>query len=194
MTRSLPPREDGSGEDHGSGTPPEPQGSLRPTDLRAVIVAALCGAVLAWFILSIFVITDVMVPVLTWSLPIILGIVAVGVWVDSRILRRKVLDHHREVSPTEGLVSLALGKALVLTGFALAGACVVYVLNFIRQLSIPYPRQRVITGTVTALVCLGLGLAGWALERACRVPPDDGPDPRNGVDRSPDGDLGRSAH
>jgi O-antigen ligase len=168
VTRSLPPQEE----------PPEsePTGSLRPTDLRSVAVAALCGAVVGWFVLSIFVVTDAMVPILPWSLPIILAVVAGGVWIDSRVLRRKVADPHREVSPTEGLVSLALGKALVLTGAALAGACVVYVVTFIRQWSIPYPRQRVITGTASAVVCALLAVAGWALERACRVPPDGGSD------------------
>lgn len=183
MTRSLPPQED--------PPEPEPTGSLRPTDRRSVVVAALCGAVVSWFALSIFVVTDAMVPILPWSLSIILAVVAIGVWIDSRILRRKVADPHREVSPTEGLVSLALGKALVLTGAALAGACIVYVATFIRQWSIPYPRQRVITGTVTAVVCVLLAVAGWALERACRVPPDGGDDRHASPKRRDGGDAGR---
>ncbi len=179
MTRSLPPRED--------PPEPEPRGSLRPTDLRTAVVAALCGGVVGWLVLSVFVVTDAMVPILPWSLPVTLAVVAAGVWIDSRLLHRKVVDPHREVSPTEGLVSLALSKALVLTGAALAGACIVYVITFIRQLSIPYPRQRVITGGATAIVCILMGLAGWALERACWVPHDGDSDPedRDGGDRNP---------
>lgn len=184
MTRSLPPRED--------PPEPEPSGSLRPTDRRSVVVAAMCGAVVGWFLLSIFIVTGAMVPILPWSLPIVLAVVAIGVWIDSRVLRRKVADPHREVSPTEGLVSLALGKALVLTGAALAGACIVYVATFIRQWSIPYPRQRVIVGTASAVVCALLAGAGWALERACRVPPRGGPDRHDGLDRRDSGDVSRS--
>ncbi|QCV88079.1 DUF3180 domain-containing protein [Acidipropionibacterium jensenii] len=184
MTRSLPPLED--------PPEPEPSGDLRPTDRRAVVVAALCGAVVGWFVLSVFFLTEAMVPILPWSLPVILAVVAIGVWIDARVLSRKVHDPHREVSPTEGLVSLALGKSVVLTGAALAGACIVYIITFVRQVAIPYPRQRVITGSVTAVVCVLLGLAGWVLERACRVPPDgedrhlEGADPgRAGGDSQP---------
>lgn len=171
MTRSLPPQWD----DTDGPTDPDPsgpRGNLAPTTWRTVVVAALCGAALGWFTLSFYEIRGAVVPILPWSLPVILGVVGAGVWLDARLLRAKVRDPHRIVSPTEGLVSLALGKAMVLTGAALVGACVVYVLTFVGHLAIPYPRARVIRGTVGALAFAVMSWAGWSLEKACRVPDD----------------------
>ena len=171
MTRELPQ----NWPDHHE-TPP-PHGNLTPTTSRQVWVAVLSGAVLGWFVLSIYTVTDSIVPVLPMSTPIILAVIAVAVWVDSRLLAAKVADEKREVSPTEGLVSLALGKALVLTGAALGGASIVYVLANIAHLDIPSPRQRVVMGSVTVVVCALLSVSGWQLEKACRVPRDpDGQD------------------
>nr|WP_245935184.1 DUF3180 domain-containing protein [Acidipropionibacterium virtanenii] len=137
-----------------------------------MVIAALCGAALGWLLMSVFVVTDSFMPVLPWSLPAILGLVAVAIWMYARQLRAKVADPHREVPPTEGLVSVALSKAVILTGAALVGACLVYMAHFVGQLSVPYPRQRVVRGGVTAVVCALLAWAGWRLESACRVPHD----------------------
>lgn len=171
MTRSLPPD-----DSPGPGRKP-PSGNLAPTDLRTVVIAALCGGALGWFAMSLFVVTGATVPVLPWSLPAILVLVAAATWVYARILRAKVADPHREVSPDEGLVSVALAKAILLTGAALVGACILYSLQYVGQLSIPFPRQRVIRGGVTAVVCALMAWAGWRLESACRVPHD--PDGEN---------------
>lgn len=173
MTRSLPPHD--PSEDRPEPGQEPPRGSLAPTDLRTVVIAALCGAALGWFAMSLFVVTGSTVPVLPWSLPVILLLVAVATWVYARILRAKVTDPHREVSPSEGLVGLALSKAVLLTAAALVGACILYSVEYVGQWSIPFPRQRVIRGGVTAVVCAVMGWAGWRLESACRVPhdPDD---------------------
>lgn len=177
MTRRLPdgwePSDGSTGDpDHrgpgGSRRPPT--GQLTPTDTRTVVVAALCGAAVGWFALSLYKVADAVVPVLPWSLPIILTIVAVGVWVDARVLARRVAQDRRRVGSTEGLVSLALGKALVLTGAALAGALLVYVVTFVGHVNIPFPRQRVIRGLVATAVCVLLAWAGLRLEKACQVP------------------------
>lgn len=171
MTRSLPPDQHQRPEEP---RPPSAPGSgLTPTGLREVAVSVLGGAVLGWFAVSFFVVTSSPVAILPWTLPVLLGLVAVAVLVYSRMLAAKVADPHRVVSPAEGITSVALSKAVLLTGAVLVGACAVYVLHDVGHLSIPYPRQRVERGTVTALVSAGLAWAGWRLEKACRVPHDE---------------------
>ena len=67
-----------------------------------------------------------------------------------------------------------------MSGAALVGACIVYVLTYVWHLNIPYPRQRTIVGAVTAITCAVMAWAGWFLENACKVPkgPED-PDERS---------------
>ena len=50
MTRSLPPEWDDDRRPGGGN----PQGNIAPTDWKVIIVAALCGAALGWFALSIY--------------------------------------------------------------------------------------------------------------------------------------------
>ncbi|WP_288783363.1 DUF3180 domain-containing protein [uncultured Cutibacterium sp.] len=176
MTRSLPPEWD---DDRRSGDGGDPQGNLAPTDWKVIIVAALCGAALGWFALSIYKINDATVPILPWSLPVVILVAAIATWGYARVFRAKVVDPEREVEASQGLVSLALGKAIALSGAAFVGACIVYVLTFVWHLNIPYPRQRVIVSGVTAVTCAVLAWTGWFLENACKVPrgPED-PDKR----------------
>lgn len=171
MTRSLPPEWDDDRRPGGGN----PQGNIAPTDWKVIIVAALCGAALGWFALSIYKINDVTVPILPWSLPVVILVAAIATWGYARAFRTKVVDPQREVEANQGLVSLALGKAIALSGAALVGACIVYVLTFVWHLNIPYPRQRAIVGGVTAITCAAMTWAGWFLENACKVPkgPDD---------------------
>ena len=177
MTRSLPPDWDDDRRPDGGD---DPHGNLAPTDWKVVIVAALCGAALGWFTLSIYKVSDNTVPILPWSLPVVILVVAVATWGYARAFRAKVVDPKREVEANQGLVSLALGKAITLSGAALVGACIVYVLTYVWHLNIPYPRQRTIVGAVTAITCAVMAWAGWFLENACKVSkgPED-PDERS---------------
>ena len=113
MTRSLSPDWDDDRRPDGGD---DPHGNLAPTDWKVVIVAALCGAALGWFTLSIYKVSDNTVPILPWSLPVVILVVAVATWGYARAFRAKVVDPKREVEANPGLVSLALGKAITLHG------------------------------------------------------------------------------
>ena len=77
MTRSLPPEWDDDRRPGGGN----PQGNIAPTDWKVIIVAALCGAALGWFALSIYKINDVTVPILPWSLPVVILVAAIATWI-----------------------------------------------------------------------------------------------------------------
>lgn len=180
MTRSLPPDWQTGPDEKGPDDGKQPGGNLAPTDARTIVVAVLCGAALGWFALSLYKVTNSIVPILPWSLPAMLVVVALGVMAWARAFRARVADPKREVSSGQGVATLALGKAMVQAGAALAGAGVVYVLTFIGHMSIPYPRERVIRGLVVVAACTLMAWAGWLLEKACRVPhgPDDDEHPK----------------
>ena len=107
MTRSLPPDWDDDRRPDGGD---DPHGNLAPTDWKVVIVAALCGAALGWFTLSIYKVSDNTVPILPWSLPVVILVVAVATWGYARAFRAKVVDPKREVEANQGLVSLCCSR------------------------------------------------------------------------------------
>jgi len=41
------------------------------------------------------------------------------------------------------------------------------------NLDAPLPRQRLVTGLISAVASIAVVVAGWATERACRAPEDD---------------------
>jgi len=153
--------------------PPQPTLNLAPTSGRQLVVAALAGAVVGYFIIGTFELTGNSVPITPWSLPMTLVALAVAAAIYAVRLSRRVRDKHRDIDPGEGVRALVLGKTMLLSGAILLGGHLVYVGSFLGQLDIPSPRQRVIHGGVTVVLALAFSVAGWLLERACRVPDAD---------------------
>lgn len=154
-----------------SHTPPEPTPRLGLTTRRQVAVAALAGALVCGVILSIFDLAEAYPPVVPWSVPAVLVVMAIGTWIYARGLKRRIAEH--EASGIEAVRALVLGKSMVMTGAVLAGGHAVYAGRWLGQLSAPQPAARVLTAAVTMLAGIGVTAAGSFLERACRVPDDD---------------------
>lgn len=160
----------------GPGAPaPGGPGALGLTTRRQMVVAGLGGAVLGWFVVGTLLALGRFVPVTPWSLPVMLAALAGIVWVAAGVLRRTVVQERADVSTEVGLWALVGGKTMLLSGLALAGGHLVYVLSFLGQFEAPAPRERVLRGAVTLLCSLAFAWAGRRAERACLVPPQDPP-------------------
>lgn len=160
----------------GTGAPdPRGSGVLGLTTRHHMAVAGLGGAVVGWFVVGTLLALGRFVPVTPWSLPVMLAAVAGIVWVAAGVLRRKVVQERADVSSELGLWALVGGKTMLLSGLALAGGHLVYVLSFAGQFDAPAPRERVLRGLLTLLVALVFARAGRRLERACLVPPQEPP-------------------
>ncbi len=144
---------------------------LGVTTARQTIVAALAGALIGYFIVAGIDLADAVVPVVPWSVPAVLAVMAGGGWIYARSLPKRIEEG--EVSGIEGLRALVVAKSMVMTGAVLAGGHTVYVGRFITALPARLPTERVLTGGATVLGALLLTLAGLALERACIVKVDD---------------------
>lgn len=138
------------------------------------MVAALAGAVIGFFIVGGFDLSGEFPPVVPWSVPGILIIMATGAWIYARSLPKRIEEN--KVSGIEGVRALIIGKSMVMTGAVLAGGHAVYVGRYIRQIAASQPAQRVYLGAATILAALLLALAGFTLENACIVKVEDDDD------------------
>ncbi|MFT3887885.1 MAG: DUF3180 domain-containing protein [Arachnia sp.] len=159
------------------------------TTARQAVVAVLAGAAVCGLILLAFEAAGGFPPVVPWSVPILLVVLAGAVLVYRYTLPKRRKDH--ALSSQEGLAAVAIAKALIVTGAVLAGGHVVYVMRYIARFEAPLPSARVVQGAVTIVASLLLAGAGVLLERACVVHDDDDDDP--GAPGEPgEGTTGRS--
>lgn len=144
------------------------------TTARQAVISVLAGAVVCWLMLLVVEAVGSYPPVVPWSVPITLVVLAVLVAIYSRVLPRR-REQHR-ASPQESFAALGVGKAMVMTGAVLAGAHTVYVMRYLQLFDAPLPSQRVVQGGVTIVAALLLSGAGILLERACVIKDKDDED------------------
>ena len=138
----------------------------------------LAGAVVSWLMLLAFDAAGTFPPVVPVSLPITIALLAIAVAIYSRMLPKR--REQRKATAQESFVALSVGKAMVMTGAAVAGGHVVYVMRYLQLFDAPLPSQRVVLGAVTILVSLLLTGAGLLLERACVIKDHDDEDEAHG--------------
>lgn len=160
--------------------PEPPRPKLGLTTFRQVLVAALAGALLAAFLLSIYDLFEGFPPVVPWTVPAILVVMAVAAWIYSRGLSRRVAD--RTVSGLEAVRALAIAKSAIMAGAILAGMHAVYVGRWIGQLDASQPAQRVVLGSVTLVSAILFTGSGHLLEKACIAPDDDDDEDEDAAD------------
>lgn len=149
-------------------------GSVRPTSARTLTSAALIGCGLTW-------IGSTTMDFLGRTLPPVpaLGALALAVAAGALALtayrthRRVQIDRERVVSQ-HGLLLITLAKTALVAGVFLAAGYLTLVLLALPVWSAPGPQQRGVVGALSAAAAVALAVAGWFLERACRVPPDPG--------------------
>lgn len=111
---------------------------------------------------------------LPWSLPILMAILALSIWLWSRGTRAR-LSGRPGTKPIDPLVvarSVAIAMATSRTGALVAGFVLGVIAALLGGWDVPYVREQIASGAVTAVLSVLAVLAGLALERACRVPPD----------------------
>ncbi|MBK7822597.1 MAG: DUF3180 family protein [Tessaracoccus sp.] len=160
------------------------------TTARQAVVAVLAGAAVSGMILLGFETVGGFPPVVPWSVPILLVLLAAAVVVYRRSLPKRRKEH--KLGPQEGLAAVAIAKAMIVTGAVLAGGHVVYVMRYITRFDAPLPSARVIQGAATIVAALLLAGAGALLERACVVHDgDDDDDTPGGPGEPGEGTTGR---
>jgi hypothetical protein len=159
-----------------------PGGSVNLTPLRALVVAAMFGGLAGWLLVVTANALDLTAPEVPWTAPIGLILVTALVGALAYSTYQRIQVRRERVEPNRAVALLVLGKASALAGAVVAGGYLAYALLFITRLDAAAPRDRVIRSAVTVLAGAALCAAGLLLERACKVPRDEGDEDQTEVD------------
>lgn len=143
-------------------------GALRPTSLAALAVWAIVGLAGGWLLHPL---TERFgtAPLVTWTQPVLLflvaAIVGAGAWATWRVVhvRRERLQPHQAVN------RLVLARASAFAGALVAGGYLGYALSWRGDVA-ELAEQRLGHSLVAAGGGLLVVVAALLLERACRVP------------------------
>ena len=89
-------------------------GRLGLTTRRQVVIAALLGALVGYFVIGTLRWRDISVPPSPWSLVVTLVLLAAAALTATPVLRRKILTERALVAPETGLLALVSGKWIAL--------------------------------------------------------------------------------
>jgi hypothetical protein len=150
-----------------------PDGRLRPTSPGVVSAWAVVGLVGGWLLRPVAERVDGTAPIVTWLQPLALlfvaAILGATAWITWRQLhvRREYLEPHRAVN------RLVLARSCVLVGALVAGGYAGYALTW-AGVDSELGTQRVWRSALAAAGGVAIAITAVLLERACRVPEDDG--------------------
>lgn len=151
--------------------------TIEATTWTQVAVAAMAGGGGAWLLLSTLQDRGLSLPVVgpvAWAS---VALIAVGIGVLAARTHATVWRRRDPIDPQQGLTRLLLGKTSLLGGAGLGGAYLALVALAWGGIPAPLASERVVHGGIAVLACLAWAGAGWALERACRIPPADTDEP-----------------
>jgi hypothetical protein len=152
--------------------PPRPEGRLRPMSGAGVVVWGLIGLVSGWVYHRIIDQGTGTAPLISWTQPLALLLVAGILAVTARSTRRTIADREGRLSPHHFVNRLALARACAYVGSLVAGVYLGYAVSWL-GVDTELALQRTVRSAVAGVAGLLVVAAGLLLERACRVPPED---------------------
>ena len=151
------------------------RGTIGPTHVRALLALFFVGGVLGYAFARVSIALNGYAPQVQWtSVIVLLAAASLMLGLANSTYRtlhreRRRMDVHRAVR------FLLLAKASALVGAIVAGAYLGFAVNFVNQLDVHLPQERVIRSVCASIAAILLVVGGLLLERACRVPknPDE---------------------
>lgn len=152
---------------------PASRPSVEPTGVTVLVIAAIVGAGLTWLTLSTIEGLGWPVPSVPFLAAAVVAVLAVGTGLAARWTHRAVHVKRQPIEPQRAVGLLLAGKAAMIGGTALAAGYATVAVRALPNLDAALPRERAFAATAVALLSVVLAVVGWALERACQLPPDD---------------------
>ena len=138
-----------------------------------LLFAFLVGALLGWGLVPFSERASGVAPRVEWTSVAALLVIAGVVLVLAYTTYRTVHRDRRRMDPQRAVNFLLLAKASALVGAVVAGGYLGFGLQFVDQMDIDLPRERVIRALCAAVSGVAVVVSGLLLERACRVPRGD---------------------
>jgi ethanolamine transporter EutH len=149
------------------------QGTVGPTRVRTLLALFLVGGVLGYAFVRISITIHGYAPQIQWSSAIGLLVAASIVLVLANSTYRTLHRERRRMDAHRAVRFLLLAKASALVGAIVAGGYLGFAVNFVNQLDVHLPQERVIRSVCASIAAIVLAVAGLLLERACRIPKDE---------------------
>lgn len=154
------------------------------TKISNLLWVGLAGIPAGWLFGRLVKAATGALPSVPWVLAIVLVVMAVLLLLGARVARGWIIDRRYDGRVDALVVArlLALGKAGSVFGVIVAGVYAGIGGVVLNQLSGTVARDRALLAGAVALGGVAVAVAGYRLELACRVPPDepdegDQPDP-----------------
>jgi hypothetical protein len=146
--------------------------TIGPTRFRFLAAAFAVGAVLGYAIVPVSERLNATAPMIQWDAVVVLAAIAAMLLALAYTTYRTVHRERLLIEPHRALNYLMLGKACALMGALVAGGYLAFGAQFLDQLDIEAPRERVIRAFAAAIAAVVVVVSGLLLERACRIPRD----------------------
>jgi len=130
------------------------------------------GLVAGWFVRPLAVAVDGTARVVSWTQPVLLGVVAVIVGAAAWTTWRQLQVRRERMEPHRALNRLALARASAYVGALAAGVYTGYAVSWL-GLASELVGEQVTRALVAAAAAVAMVVGGLVLERACRVRSDD---------------------
>jgi hypothetical protein len=153
---------------------------MGPTRLRVLLVVGLVAGAIGWLVGRILdAYSGAGQPRLSWLTAGLLLFVAVLLLIAARAAGGWVRERRyaRTMNALAVARMVAVAKAAAVFGALVCGGYAGYGLFILQLLESSAGQRRAVIAGATALAGLIVMLAALRLERACRVPPRDGPEP-----------------
>lgn len=155
---------------------------VRPTRTRNLLLLAAGVAVVTWIALRLWSRSGHELPMLPWSTPGVMGLLAVAVLVVGWPVRRWTRGHRTQpLDPLRAARTVVLAKAAQYAGALLTGWYAGQVLVIVPSLDVEPRRDLLVRGLVSTAAAVLVWVAGWLVERFCRVDRHDDDD-KSGAD------------
>ena len=167
MSRAEEPRAPDGSEDR-----PPSGGRLRPTSPAWLTTCAVLGLVGGWLLHPVVKAWRGTAPVVTWTQPVALAVVAAIVGAAAWSTWRTLQVRRERLEPHRALNRLALARASAYVGALVAGGYTGYAVSWL-GLPTELAADRAWRSAAAAVAALGILVGALLLELACRVRSDD---------------------
>jgi uncharacterized membrane protein len=153
--------------------PPEPSGNLRTTSPGVLVGSGLVALVCGWALRPVSIRLSTTPPTIGWGPVLALGLVVVILAAVAWTTHRALQTRGERIAAHQAVNRLVLAKACALTGAVIAGGYLGYALSWVGVTDAELGEQRLVRALVAGIAGLGMVAGSLALERACRIRPDD---------------------
>jgi peptidoglycan/LPS O-acetylase OafA/YrhL len=143
---------------------------VRPTRTRSLVLLAVGVTVVTWIALRWWSSSGNELPMLPWSTPGVMALLAVAVLVAGWPVRRWTRGQRTApLDPLRAARTVVLAKAAQYAGALLTGWYAGQVLVIVPSVDVEPRRDLLLRGLVSVAAALLVWVVGWLVERFCRV-------------------------